>query len=69
MRGNSQHAQKKLVNPSAEFLVQAMEESIPANIIVFIDTHSDANTGYLQYSGGKGGGHSAPVDEVILTLV
>jgi hypothetical protein len=64
MRGNSQIFQRKLVEPTTKFLEQAMEAYIPANLVIFIDTHSDANTGYLQYSGGKSGGNSAAIDEV-----
>ena len=64
MRGNSQLGQRKLVEPATKFIQEAMEALVPANIVVFIDTHSDANTGYLQYSGGKSGGNSAAIDEV-----
>jgi hypothetical protein len=64
MKGNGQRAQQKLVEPTCDFLEQAMTAFIPANVVVFIDTHSDGGTGYLQYSGGKSGGCSAPVDEV-----
>jgi hypothetical protein len=31
---------------------------------MFVDTHTDGGSGYLQYSGGKSSGNSAPVDEV-----
>jgi hypothetical protein len=64
MRGNSQIAQKKLVEPTTKFLQEAMKALVLANFVIFIDTHSDASMGYLQYSGGRVGGHSAPVDEV-----
>jgi hypothetical protein len=64
MKGNGQRAQQKLVEPASNFLEQAMTDFIPANVVVFLDTHSDGGSGYLQYSGGKTGGSSAPVDEV-----
>ena len=64
MKGNSQRAQQKLVEPTLNFLEEAITAQVPANVVVFIDTHSDDSSGYLQCSGGKTGGLSAPVDEV-----
>jgi hypothetical protein len=64
MKGNCQIAQQKRLEPVTTFLADSMIECLPANVIVFIDTHSDGNSGYLQYSGGRKGGNSAPVDEV-----
>ena len=64
IRGNSQLMQRKLVELTAKFIKEAMEALVPTNIIVFIDTHSDANISYLQCSGGKSNGNSAAIDEM-----
>jgi hypothetical protein len=44
------HARK--LDRAADFLTRSNTLSVPANTIIFIDSHSDTNTGYLQYAGG-----------------
>jgi hypothetical protein len=53
MQLGGQNATIKKLEPAVEFLRTSVALGIPANTIVFIDTHSDANTGSLQYAGGQ----------------
>jgi len=48
-----QNATIKKLGPATEFLQKSVKLGILANTIIFIDTHSDANTGSLQYAGGR----------------
>ena len=43
---------EKKLEPALNFLTTSTALGLPANTIMFIDTHSCINTGYLQYAGG-----------------
>jgi len=51
-KGN-QNAQSNKLWPVINFLKKTISLDIPANTVIFIDTHSYANTGCLQYGGGQ----------------
>jgi hypothetical protein len=44
----------RLLLPVIEFIKSSITNGAPANIFILIDTHSDAATGYLQHTAGKG---------------
>jgi hypothetical protein len=64
MQVGAHNAAVKKLEPAANFLQKSVELGIPANTIIFIDTHSDANTGSLQYGGGRTNARSIGLKEV-----
>ena len=48
-----QRSNLKKVEPVVDFLNKSVTKGIPANTIIFVDTHSCARTGFLQYGGGR----------------
>jgi hypothetical protein len=48
-----QRSNLKKVEPVVDFLNKSVTMGIPANTIIFVDTHSCGRTGCLQYGGGR----------------
>jgi hypothetical protein len=53
LQDGAQRFTTKKLEPAEDFLQKSVALGIPANTIIFLDTHSCANTGYLQYGGGR----------------
>jgi hypothetical protein len=53
MQLGSQNALVKKLELAADFLYKSIELGIPANTMIFINTHSDTSSGSLQYTGGR----------------
>jgi len=53
MQKGNQNAQSNKLWPVINFLKKTISLDIPANTVIFIDTHACANTGCLQYGGGR----------------
>jgi hypothetical protein len=53
MQKGNQNTQSNKLQPGIDFLKQAISLDIPTNTVIFIDTHACANTGCLQYGGGR----------------
>jgi len=70
MQANAQNAQKKKAEGAVAFIQQTVSRNIPANTIIFIDTHSCSNTGCLQYGGGRNSAVVLNVHDVrVLVLI
>jgi hypothetical protein len=64
MQRSAQNAVIKKLEPAVDFLNQSVDLGIPANTIIFIDTHSDASSGSLQYAGGRTNAKTVALNEV-----
>jgi len=53
MQKGNQNAQSNKLWPVIKLLKKTISLDIPANTVIFIDTHACANTGCLQYGGGR----------------
>ncbi|KAJ8581503.1 hypothetical protein M405DRAFT_847007 [Rhizopogon salebrosus TDB-379] len=52
MRKAAQVAEVKKLSPATSFLDRSVDDGMPANTFVLLDTHSDELTGCLQHCGG-----------------
>jgi hypothetical protein len=64
MQVGAQNIVKKKIEPAVAFLNQSVSLGIPANTVIFIDTHSCASTGALQYGGGRDNAKVVALNEV-----
>ena len=53
LQDGAQRFTTKKLEPAEDFLQKSVALGIPANTIIFLVTPSCANTGYLQYGGGR----------------
>lgn len=53
LKGGGEKKGKVLMAKAADFIRQSTQRSIPANVFVVMDAHSDTTTGFLQYAGGE----------------
>jgi hypothetical protein len=64
MQRSAQNSVIKKLEPAVDFMNKSVDLGIPANTVIFIDTHSDASSGSLQYAGGRTNAKTIGLTEV-----
>lgn len=65
LKGNGQKKAQTAMRNGIAFIRRSILSDVPANTFVLVDTHSDTNTGGLQWSGGATGPKHVLASEVL----
>ena len=65
LKKSGQPAAQREMAEGRKFIQQSIACSVPTNTFVVIDTHTETETGNLQYGGGETRPEFAPASEVI----
>jgi hypothetical protein len=69
MRKGAHVAEAKKLTPAANFLERSVDDGMPANTFVILDTHSDELTGHLQHCGGINNPMHTTVGELLTSYL
>jgi len=63
-KGAHVHERTKLEG-GCNLIARSIQQKVPANVFIVVDTHSEEFTGMLQHSGGKTGAGLATLKEIL----